>query len=200
MALRLSEGLGSAALDMRWRWACQGPVIPGGLPRAIPAPRRWPWCAVHSSRRDRGPIADGQRWLRRPDELTEIQCFRRGWAWRFGTAGPCHCCSGAAPLMIKPFFDWRMKLMPCLSVRPHSTNVRCRIRCCDWLAVRGFAALWLFSSRRQALTLLEHCTAGPALPNVRAKRATTAGRQARAGENVPRTARPGLAACRWRSA
>ena len=38
------------------------------------------------------------------------------------------------------------------------------------------------------------------LPNVRAKRATTAGRQARAGENVPRTARPGLLACRWRSA
>ena len=38
------------------------------------------------------------------------------------------------------------------------------------------------------------------VPNVRAKRATTAGRQARAGENVPRTARPGLVACRWRSA
>jgi len=37
-------------------------------------------------------------------------------------------------------------------------------------------------------------------PNVRAKGATTAGRQARAGENVPRTARPGLVACRWRSA
>ena len=37
-------------------------------------------------------------------------------------------------------------------------------------------------------------------PNVRAKRATTAGRQARAGETVPRTARPGLVACRWRSA
>jgi len=33
-------------------------------------------------------------------------------------------------------------------------------------------------------------------PNVRDKRATTAGRQARAGENVPRTARPGLVACR----
>ena len=33
-------------------------------------------------------------------------------------------------------------------------------------------------------------------PNVRAKRSTTAGRQARAGENVPRTARPGLVACR----
>ena len=38
------------------------------------------------------------------------------------------------------------------------------------------------------------------LPNVRVKRATTAGRQARAGENVPRTAGPGLVACRWRSA
>ena len=37
-------------------------------------------------------------------------------------------------------------------------------------------------------------------PNVRAKRATTAGRQARAGENVPRTTGSGLVACRWRSA
>ena len=37
-------------------------------------------------------------------------------------------------------------------------------------------------------------------PNVRANRAPAAGRQARAGENVPRTARPGLVACRWRSA
>ena len=40
----------------------------------------------------------------------------------------------------------------------------------------------------------------PVRPNVRAKRATTAGRQARPQENVPRTARPGLVACRWRSA
>jgi len=37
-------------------------------------------------------------------------------------------------------------------------------------------------------------------PNVRAKRATTAGRQARAGEKIPRTTSPGLVACRWRSA
>ena len=37
-------------------------------------------------------------------------------------------------------------------------------------------------------------------PNVQAKRATTAGRQARAGENVPRTTGLGLVACRWRSA
>ena len=34
-------------------------------------------------------------------------------------------------------------------------------------------------------------------PNIRAKRAPMAGRQARAGENIPRTARPGLVACRW---
>ena len=37
-------------------------------------------------------------------------------------------------------------------------------------------------------------------PNVRAKRATTAGRQARPQENVHGTLWPGLAACRWRSA
>ena len=37
-------------------------------------------------------------------------------------------------------------------------------------------------------------------PNVRAKRVTAAGRQARAGENVPLTTGPGLVACRWRSA
>ena len=37
-------------------------------------------------------------------------------------------------------------------------------------------------------------------PNVRAKRATTSGRQARAGDNVQRTTGPGLVACRWRSA
>ena len=36
--------------------------------------------------------------------------------------------------------------------------------------------------------------------NVRAKRAATAGRQARAGENGRSTTGPGLVACRWRSA
>ena len=39
-----------------------------------------------------------------------------------------------------------------------------------------------------------------ALPDVRAKRSTMAGRQAWAGKNVPRTTGPGLVACRWRSA
>ena len=36
--------------------------------------------------------------------------------------------------------------------------------------------------------------------NFRAKREATAVRHARAGENVTRTASPGLVACRWRSA
>ena len=39
-----------------------------------------------------------------------------------------------------------------------------------------------------------------AVPNVRVKPAPTVGRQARTGENVPRTARPGLVARRWGSA
>ena len=64
----------------------------------------------------------------------------------------------------------------------------------------GLAASWLFNPRRQAHFLLELYIAVVLMPNVRAKRATAVGRQARAGENVPRTARPGLVACRWRSA
>jgi hypothetical protein len=40
---------------------------------------------------------------------------------------------------------------------------------------RGLAALWLFVSRRQALTLLEHCTASFVLPNVRAEAPAEAG-------------------------
>ena len=51
-----------------------------------------------------------------------------------------------------------------------------------------------------SMTGCMHCCDGDERPNVRAKRATTAGRQARAGENVPRTTRPGLVACRCRSA
>ena len=59
---------------------------------------------------------------------------------------------------------------------------------------------WLFSSRRQAHFLLARQTVVPLMPNVRAKRATTAGRQARDAENVHRTCFAGLVACRWRSA
>ena len=72
---------------------------------------------------------------------------------------------------------------------------RCRVH--DFrksaLLARQRSTAWLFREAGMAQVLV-------VLPNVRAKRATTAGRQARAGENVPRTARPGLVACRWRSA
>ena len=68
------------------------------------------------------------------------------------------------------------------------------------IRICGRAASWLFDSRRQAHFLREYSVADFLMPNVRAKREPAAGRQARAGENVPRTARPGLVACRWRSA
>ena len=42
---------------------------------------------------------------------------------------------------------------------------------------RGLAASWLFNPRRQAHFLLELHLAVVLMPNVRAKRATTAGRQ-----------------------
>jgi hypothetical protein len=38
---------------------------------------------------------------------------------------------------------------------------------------------------------------GHVTPNVRGNRATTAGHQGPAGENVPRTAGRALVACRW---
>ena len=60
---------------------------------------------------------------------------------------------------------------------------------------------WLVVLRRELSRLCDQRETSRFVgPNVRAKRATTAGRQARAGENVPRTARLGLVACRWRSA
>jgi len=43
----------------------------------------------------------------------------------------------------------------------------------------------------------ERSSVGAETANVRAKGAPAAGRQARAGENVQRTAGPGLVACRW---
>ena len=46
------------------------------------------------------------------------------------------------------------------------------------MAALGSSASWLFNSRRKALNLQAHYMACFALPNVRAKRATTAGRQA----------------------
>jgi hypothetical protein len=66
-------------------------------------------------------------------------------------------------------------------------------------AARGCAALEVFSSRRQALTLLRYCTASIALPNVRAKLAPTVGRAGQVGENVQGTADLARVARRWGS-
>jgi hypothetical protein len=76
-------------------------------------------------------------------------------------------------------------------------RVAAESRSCAVPARSAATTNWTTLRRRSALSV--H-TGADARPNVRAKRATTAGRQARAGENVPRTARPGLVACRWRSA
>ena len=51
-----------------------------------------------------------------------------------------------------------------------------------------------------ALAIEQHWRDDLVMVNVRAKRATTAGRQGPVGENVPRTADRALVACRWRSA
>ena len=72
---------------------------------------------------------------------------------------------------------------PCVSAIAMSVAPRQGIARCTWLFF-GVGAPTAFLVR----------------PNVRAKRTTTAGRQARAGENVRSTTGPGLVACRWRSA
>ena len=64
---------------------------------------------------------------------------------------------------------------------------------------RELALSWLFNSRRKALTLLAYRIKVPSPPNVRGKRATTVGRQAREAENIPGSL-AGLVARRWRSA
>ena len=70
-----------------------------------------------------------------------------------------------------------------------------KARCCAFVLTKAGGI-----GGRHAPEMPAVCDPKSPRPNVRAKRATAAGRQARAGENVPRTARPGLVACRWRSA
>jgi len=66
---------------------------------------------------------------------------------------------------------------------------------------RGSAALWLFASRRQAHFLMEHHKAILLMPNVRAKRATTAWRAGQQAQNGPQAQRlMASVTCRWRSA
>ena len=72
---------------------------------------------------------------------------------------------------------------------------RCRVHDLrkSGMLARQRSTAWLFREAGMAQVLV-------VLPNVRVKPAPTVGRQARTGENVPRTARPGLVARRWGSA
>ena len=66
---------------------------------------------------------------------------------------------------------------------------------------RSSAALWLSASRRLAHFLLEHHNAALLMPNVRAKRATTAWRAGQQAQNGPQAQRlMASVTCRWRSA
>jgi hypothetical protein len=78
-------------------------------------------------------------------------------------------------------------------------------RCVVWMGLpatrstacrRGLASLWLFGSRRQALTLLEHRTASFVLPNVRANRPAEAGSVSLVRDDAPCASYQAYAACR----
>ena len=58
------------------------------------------------------------------------------------------------------------------------------------------ALSWLFSSRREALALLEHHKTCLPMPNVGVNRCSAAGRLGPVGENVPRTADRAKLTCR----
>ena len=70
----------------------------------------------------------------------------------------------------------------------------------DWLGLRAAMPRCDHSSpRHRPHFLLRYRTVEFVLPNVRAEAGPTAGRQGPTGENVPRTARRALVACRWAS-
>ena len=84
-------------------------------------------------------------------------------------------------LMPEPREDWqlwRLRTQIDQGFRPQSVGARSEgDAAVHRPVIRGFAALWLFHLRRQALTLLTHHCVGFVRPNVRAKGAPAAGRQ-----------------------
>jgi hypothetical protein len=118
--------------------------------------------------------------------------YRTRYFYRHACATPC--CAGRDDRY--PHWRWRSLCLTsscsCLPAWPVVVIFGLSRRAM-WLAQTMLRMLVL-----EAQAMREHRVT--ARHNVRAKRAPTAGRQARAGENVPRTARPGLVACRWRSA
>jgi len=122
------------------------------------------------------PLAEAPAWL----QETGCSCNVR-WVRQVGLLVGGSCAKlNQTWRVLAPFLSWSSAYVP-TGARP-----------------RCFAALVAVGPRRQALTLLECDIAGPAMPNVRANRATTAGHQARRADDMPgRSA--GLVACRWRS-
>ena len=197
LALRLSEGLGSGALLNEEMWARHGFVTLVGNHDRFPlrAEDRDSPCLEAAAR----VALDQTKWLlAKAAQLTDLTTAQpqRGSASnpRSGSSSLCLEVNDArrswSSFVRRPWHPRRV----CGAIFRSGAHV-------SWTtAISGEAASWLFSPRRMALILFAYRQMAIPLPNVRVKRATTAGRQARAGENVPRTARPGLVACRWRSA
>ena len=170
LALRLSEGLGSTARIGRRRRACQGPVTSRGPALKPPAPRCWPWNTAFLSRRttclwQSWPCRPG-----RPDELIEDRRFPRTLEARCGTAAPS--LSAGDFLLVLRLRTGRPKNWQRLaSIRLWSESICCGGRSIGSVPSRGFAASWLFSSRRQAHFLSEWRTLVLLMPNVRVKTA-----------------------------
>ena len=89
------------------------------------------------------------RW--RPNELTEDRGFLRSWVVRRSTSPPCLWFPNLADLArLRPFtcscFDFAQPSQRQSWISPSR-----------WTLVVDLGALWLFNSRRQALTLLAFC-------------------------------------------
>ena len=87
-----------------------------------------------------------------------------------------------------------------ISSLPHLVQARRHEHHCGHLAFSRLCRLVAVKFTPKALILMEHGTMSVVMPNVRAKRTTTAGHQGPLAENVQRTCRRALVACRWRSA
>ena len=184
LVLGLNEGLGSAAPDGHWRRARQRTSPLGDL-RHTPATAR--------SGLDRG--TDYWSNFSRPIDRAKTMAATAPWAWSRPDAPKRHCEPMHCSAPVKGRGDGAC------SSRTNATGVCSLAGSPDRLGARGFDMLWLLNSRRQALTLLECRKVSPALPNVRAKRVTTAGRAGQQAQNGPKAQRlmAGVA-CRWRSA
>ncbi len=189
LGLGLSEGLGSDA-----RRLVRGATLQSllGAPRRHPAPRCRPCRATFSSRR-RGPWMSARKLAaaRRTDSMPRLPTQCSGSIWHGGSLSLVF---GSSPPL-----TWRTSCKcPLPKPRiPDGVPELGGVAALAWCS--RLAALWLFSSRRKALTLLEHRTAVPSLPNVRGKPGPTGKRLARGADDELNCA-AGQALCCWGSA